>query len=285
MTTPAATDPGTTDPVDPVGLAQRVRAHIVAMTHRGKSSHVASGLSVTDVLAVLYARVMRYDPADPQWPARDRLIFSKGHAGAALYAVLAESGFFPVSELASHCQNGSKLSGHVSHRSVPGVELSTGSLGHGLSVGAGLAYNAQRKGLGFRTFVVMSDGECDEGSIWEAALFAAHHKLGSLTGVVDANGIQSLTTTTETLNLEPFADKWRAFGWDVVEVDGHDAAALEAALSPEEGREKPRCVIARTVKGKGVSFMEHQVLWHYRPPSADDLAQALQDLGVPREGQ
>jgi transketolase len=221
---------------------------------------------------------MRHNPADPELTTRDRLLFSKGHAGAALYAVLAECGYFPVAELATHCHNGSRLSGHVSHRGVPGVELSTGSLGHGLSVGAGLAHARQRRRLGFRTFVVLSDGECDEGSVWEAALFAGHHALSSLVAIVDYNGLQSLGSVTDTLELEPFADKWRAFGWDAVEVDGHNVAELSAALAEDNVRQRPLCVVARTVKGKGVSFMEGSVLWHYRPPSADEVRAAIAEL-------
>lgn len=259
-------------------LARRIRCHVIDMTHRGGSSHVASGLSVADILAVLYGRVLRYNPADPGLASRDRVILSKGHAGAALYAALAESGHFPVADLAAHCRNGSTLSGHVSHRGVPGVELSTGSLGHGLSVGAGLALASQRRGPAFRTFVVLSDGECDEGTVWEAAMFASHHRLSSLVAVVDYNRMQSLATTTETLDLEPFADKWRAFGWDVVEVDGHDVVTLAEAMVDDPGRQQPRCVLAHTVKGKGVSFMEARVLWHYRPPSDEDRGVAHAEL-------
>lgn len=204
---------------------------------------------------------------------------SKGHAGAAVYAALAERGFFDVERLAEHYQNGSIFSGHVSHVGVPGVELSTGSLGHGLSVGAGMAWRARCIEASWRAFVLLSDGECDEGSIWEAALFAAHHRLSNLVAVVDYNKLQSLTTTQATLALEPFADKWRAFGWDVVEVDGHNHASLVGAVDvtvTPGGR--PRCVIAHTVKGKGVSFMENEVLWHYRSPSPVELARALAEV-------
>jgi len=270
-------EPGRTDAES---LAKLVRRHIVEMTSRGKSSHVASGLSIADILAVLYAGVLRHDPADPSWPSRDRVILSKGHAGAAIYATLAESGYFPVEELRTHCADGSKLSGHVSHVGVPGVDLSTGSLGHGLSVGAGMALNSKRRSLGFRVYVVLSDGECDEGSVWEAAMFAAHHRLSELFAIVDYNKLQSLASTFDTLNLEPFADKWRAFGWAVIEVDGHDLNSLRTALdrSPGSPDERPRCVIAHTTKGRGVSFMENTVLWHYRPPAGEELAAALREL-------
>ncbi|MEV6300076.1 transketolase [Actinoplanes sp. NPDC051861] len=262
--------------------ARAVRAHVLRMTSSGRSSHVGSALSCADVLAVLYTGVLRVDPADPRWPDRDRFVMSKGHAGAALYAVLAERGFFDEAVLHRHYQNGSYLSGHVSHVGIPGVEFSTGSLGHGLPVGAGMAWRARQTGRPWRTYVLLGDGECDEGSVWEAAMFAGHHELAGLVAVVDWNNMQSLGTCEETLRLEPFADKWRSFGWDVAEVDGHDHGALTGALDVPRGAEpgKPRCVLARTVKGKGVSFMENRVLWHYRPPSAEELERALEEVGA-----
>jgi transketolase len=260
------------------GLARAVRAHVLRMTHTGRSSHVGSALSCADILSVLYARILRVDPGRPQWEQRDRFVMSKGHAGAALYAVLAECGFFDPALLAGHYANGSVLSGHVSHVGVPGIELSTGSLGHGLPVAAGLAHRSRRCG-NWRTFVLLGDGECDEGSVWEAAMFAGHHRLSGLVAIVDYNKLQSLTTTEQTLALEPFADKWRAFGWAVAEVDGHDHRELtEALAAPADGGDRPRCVLAHTVKGKGVSFMENQVLWHYRPPSAAELEAALEEV-------
>lgn len=262
--------------MDAAELARAVRAHILRMTHAGRSSHVGSALSCADILAVLYAEVLQVDPDRPDHPDRDRLIMSKGHAGAALYAVLAQCGFFDTALLAQHYRNGSFLSGHVSHVGVPGVELSTGSLGHGLSVGAGMAWRARRTGQSWRTFVLLGDGECDEGSVWEAAMFAAHHRLSGLVAIVDRNGLQSMTGTEHTVELEPFADKWRAFGWDVAEVDGHHHASLAQALGGADDR--PRCVVAHTVKGKGVSFMEDQVLWHYRPPSDDELVSAMAEV-------
>src|SRR3954468_7535647 len=231
------------------------------MTNRGGSSHVGAAFSMADIVAVLYGAVMNVNPQRPDDPARDRFILSKGHAGAAVYAALAERGFLPVAKLMEHCQDGSDFSGHVSHKGIAGVELSTGSLGHGLPVAAGMAFAGKRAGGKHRVFVLMSDGECDEGSNWEAILFAAHHRLDNLVAVVDYNKIQSLRPVAETLALEPFADKWRAFGWAVVEADGHDHEQLRHALStlPSEPG-KPTCVIAHTVKGKGVSFMEHSVL-------------------------
>jgi transketolase len=259
-------------------LAKAIRLHALRMTSTGGSSHVGSVLSMADILAVLYGKILRYDPARPGWPDRDRFILSKGHAGAGAYAVLAESGFFPVEELARHCQDGSKLSGHVSHKGIPGVELSTGSLGHGLSVGAGMAYAAALDGKAHRVVVLMSDGECDEGSNWEAVLFAAHHKLNHLAVIVDYNKIQSLKPVAETLGLEPFAEKWRAFGWRVTEVDGHDHDALPGVLQAPDATSQPSCIIAHTVKGKGVSFMENTVLWHYRTARGDEFAAAEREI-------
>jgi transketolase len=261
-------------------LSKKVRQHIVDMTHLGKSSHVASGLSIADILAVLYQDILKVDPANPEWADRDRFVLSKGHAGAAAYAVLAEVGFFPVSNLRSHYQNGSKLSGHVSHKEIPGVELSTGSLGHGLSVATGMALAAKLDGASWRTFVLMSDGECDEGSNWEAALFAGHHKLDNLVAIIDYNKIQSLASTKDTLDLEPFAMKWESFGWAVNEVDGHSHDALNNTLSnlPFAGDGKPNLLIAHTTKGKGVSFMENKVLWHYRTPQGSEYEAAILEL-------
>ncbi len=252
------------------------------MTSIGRSSHVGSALSCADILAVLYGEIMHVDPARPDWPDRDRFIMSKGHAGAALYAALAERGFFDPAVLHRHYQNGSYLSGHVSHVGIPGVEFSTGSLGHGLSVGAGLAWRARQTGRPWRTFVLLGDGECDEGSVWEAAMFAGHHELGTLVAIVDWNGLQSMGTTEETLRLEPFAAKWESFGWDVAVVDGHSLTDLseKTRVPRDPGRARPRCVLARTVKGKGVSFMENQVLWHYRAPSPDELRTALAEVGA-----
>ena len=263
-------------------VARAVRAHVLRMTSAGRSSHVGSALSCADLLAVLYAEVLRVDPAHPDWADRDRFIMSKGHAGAALYAVLAERGFFDPAVLHRHYQNGSYLSGHVSHVGIPGVELSTGSLGHGLPVGAGLAWRARQTGRPWRTYVLLGDGECDEGSVWEAAMFAGHHELGTLVAVVDYNGLQSLGTTEETLRLEPFAAKWESFGWEVAEVDGHDHDALAHAMRVprDPAPARPRCVLAHTVKGKGVSFMENRVLWHYRPPSPEELERALAEVGA-----
>src|SRR5712664_3976877 len=211
-------------------LALRIRRHAIEMTHSGNSSHVGAVLSIADILAVLYGQVMAKRPDDPKWANRDRFILSKGHAGAGIYAALAETGYFSLDQLRTHYKNGSLLSGHLSHLGIPGVELSTGSLGHGLSVAAGMALAAKHDGGSHRVFVLMSDGECDEGSNWEAILFAGHHKLDNLVIVIDYNKIQSLDFVDKTLRLEPFADKFRAFGWGVREVDGHDVGALRSTL-------------------------------------------------------
>lgn len=262
-------------------LALRIRGHVLRMTHQAGASHVGSCLSIAEILAVLYGGILRLVPEAPLHPDRDRFVLSKGHAAAAAYAVLAERGFLPRERLDDFCRDGSLLAGHVTHRGLPGVEVSTGSLGHGLAIAAGMALGGRRRGSGNRVFCLLSDGECDEGSTWEAVLFAAHHGLDDLVAIVDYNKIQSLGRVDEVLSLEPLDGKWRSFGWAVRSLDGHDVAALDGALSLvpfEPGR--PSCVIAHTVKGKGVSFMEDRLLWHYRAPSADDLRRAYEELGI-----
>jgi len=234
---------------------------------------------MAEILAVLYSGVLRVDPKRPDWRERDRLILSKGHGCAGLYAVLAEVGFMPPAKLEEFYQDGFRLPGHVTHRDVPGVEASTGALGHGLSLGCGMALAARRDRQPHRVFVVLSDGECDEGATWEAALFAPQHALDNLVAIVDYNKIQSLGSVAEVLELEPLAAKWNAFRWAVREIDGHDVQALIDTLSGVPfvpGR--PSCVVAHTVKGKGVSFMEDQLLWHYRAPDTEELARALREL-------
>ena len=265
-----------------IDLARKVRIHALHMTSRGGSSHVGAAFSIADILAVLYGRIMKQDPKQPRWPGRDRFILSKGHAGAAVYATLAEVGYFPIEQLRQHYQDGSVLSGHVSHKGIPGVELSTGSLGHGLGVGTGMAKALRLAGQSPRVFVLLSDGECDEGTIWEAALFAQHHALDNLVAIVDYNKIQSLAPIAETLALEPFRQKWESFNWSVVETDGHDHAQLTAALDTLPARPgRPTVVIAHTVKGKGVSFMENTVLWHYRTAKGEEFDRALAELEKP----
>jgi len=267
--------------VDYKALATRIRADVLKMVHYGQASHVGSSLSTVDLLAVLYGGVLRVDASRPEWPDRDRFILSKGHACAAVYAVLAERGFFPREWLDSYCQNGAHLFGHITHHGVPGVEASTGSLGHGLSIGCGMALAGKRNSQSYRVFVLLSDGECDEGSTWEAAMFAPHHRLDSLVAIVDYNKIQCTDKVKKVLDLDPLGAKWQAFGWAVREIDGHDFEQIEKALLsiPFKPRQ-PSCIIAHTVKGKGVSFMENQVAWHFQYPDAEQLRQALNELGV-----
>lgn len=262
-------------------LAQRVRAHSLRLVHQANASHIGGALSMTDLLAVLYLEILRVRPAEPQWADRDRFILSKGHCCVALYATLAMRGFFPASELEEFGKDGSRLMTHVSHK-VPGVEFSTGSLGHGLPFGCGKALAAKRQDRPWRVFVILSDGELDEGSNWEAILFAPHQRLDNLVAIVDHNRIQSLGAVSDVLELAPLAEKIRAFRWAVREVNGHDHAEVRDALRAvpwESGR--PSCLIAHTTKGKGVDFMENRLLWHYRAPTREQLRQALDQIGRP----
>ncbi len=247
-----------------VQLAWKIRRHAVEMTHISGGSHIGAVLSVADIIGVLYADVLQLRPEEPKWPQRDRFILSKGHAGGALYAALAERGFFPVEELLTYYQNCSRLSGHVSHV-VPGVELSTGSLGHGLGVAVGMAIVGKQDKKQHRVFTVLGDGECNEGSVWEAAQAAATYSLDNLVAIIDNNNMQSLDFCNRTQCSGPLTDKFRSFGWNVVEVNGHDHNALRTALS-NTGSGRPTAVIAHTVKGNQVPFMENDILWHYRFP-------------------
>ena len=258
-----------------IELAKNIRKHVLRMTSKGKSSHVGSALSIADILAVLYSNI-NVDPKNPLDPKRDRFILSKGHAGAAVYAVLAELGYFSKKILDTHYQDGSILSGHVSHKGVPGVEFSTGSLGHGLSVACGFALAAKRKSLNFKSYALLSDGELDEGSNWEAILFAPHHNLNNLICIVDYNKLQSLTTVKETLNLEPLKDKITSFGWNVIDIDGHNHDELKKSIN--KSTSKPKFIIANTIKGKGVSFMENKVVWHYKSANEEELEKGLDEL-------
>jgi transketolase len=249
------------------------------MISRARASHIGSVFSSVEIVAALYWDVLRVRPDEPDWVDRDRFVLSKGHAGAGLYAALALRGFFPLARLDEFYTDGGTLAGHVTHNDVPGVEVSTGALGHGLALAVGMATGLKRHGSRSRVFALLSDGECDEGSTWEAALLAPVWRLTNLTAVVDYNKIQSLGRVDEVLPLEPFADKWRSFGWNVREVEGHNLDDLPAALDPERcTSDRPRCVIAHTVKGKGVSFMEDDLLWHYRSPQGDEYDRARAEL-------
>lgn len=260
--------------------ATRIRAHCLRMTHNGKSGHVGSMLSMADLIAVLFERILHIDARHPRWAGRDRFILSKGHGGGAVYAALAEKGFFPKEWLMTYYRDSGRLSGHISHY-VPGVEFSTGSLGHGLPVAVGMALSAKHRQEKHRIFCLVSDGDCDEGSTWEAILLAAQHKLDNLTAIVDYNRVQALGHVEDVLELEPFADKINLFHWAVKQIDGHHYGQIENALSQlpfEKG--KPSFLIARTTKGKGVSWMENTVSCHYGSVSDEQLAQALMELGV-----
>ena len=246
-------------------LAWKIRRHGVERTHLSGGSHLGAILSVADIMAVLYADVLRIDPKNADDENRDRFILSKGHAGAAVYAALAESGFFDVSELVTHYQNGSRLSGHVSHY-VPGVDLSTGSLGHGLPVGVGMAYSGLKSHKDYSVYVVLGDGECDEGSVWEAALFANHYGVNNITAIVDHNKMQSMDFCDKTLDLGDFEAKWESFGWNVVSINGNNHEELKTAFAKQFDNNKPKVIIANTIKGYGIPFMENDILWHYRFP-------------------
>lgn len=257
--------------------ATRIRRSVVEMVGRARLGHIGGDLSVTDILATLFFGVLRLDPTAPRAPERDRFILSKGHCAAALYSTLALRGFMPVESLATFMQPLSALNGHPNRRKVPGVEANTGPLGHGLPIGVGCGIAAKLARAPWRTFVVLGDGELQEGSNWEAAMCAGHRNLDNLVAIVDRNGLQQGARTEDTNRLEPLGDRWRSFGWEVVECDGHDHAALhEAFVSPHDGR--PRCVIAKTIKGKGVSFIENRVEWHHKVPSLEQIELALKEL-------
>jgi transketolase len=254
--------------------ARKARELIVNMVSSAKASHVGSSLSVIDILAALYFGIANISPKNFKSDRRDIVIMSKGHAAAAYYSILYLAGFIPEEEIISYGKNGALLGGHVTS-GIPGVELSTGSLGHGLPYGVGIALSRKIDNKNGRVFVVMSDGECDEGTTWESALLANHHNLNNLVVIVDRNRLQSLTDTELTLMLEPFAAKWEAFGWTVREVDGHNMEQINSACAATSS---PICIIANTTKGRGVSFMENSVLWHYRTPNDDELIDALKQI-------
>jgi transketolase len=258
----------TPDPLSPRALRQIV----LEQAHRAGVGHIGSALSVVEILVALFGRVLRGEPGEPD---RDRFVLSKGHAALALYAALHLAGRIPREQLEGYCGDGTLLGTHPEHE-LAGVDFSSGSLGHGLSIGAGASLAARMQGSDRRAFVLVSDAECNEGSLWEAVMFAGHHRLGNLVAVVDANGQQALGYTREVLDLEPLAARFEAFGWEAVEVDGHDVEALAAAL--DRGGDRPRVVVARTTFGKGVSYMEGLVKWHYWPMSDADYDRALAEV-------
>lgn len=259
--------------------AALVRRHIVRTISDAQAGHPGGSLSAADILVALYFHVLRIDPEHPEAPDRDRFILSKGHAAAGLYAALAECGFFPPEWLATFGGIDTPLQVHPDRLKVPGVEVSTGALGQGLSVGVGMALGARLDGGAFRTYVLIGDGECQEGQIWEAAMCAAHYRLRELTAILDYNDVQLLGPVPEIMEIAPLADKWRAFGWHVIEIDGHDMAQiLDAFECARTVQDRPTMILAHTVKGKGVSFMEGKAAWHGKPPDPDEREQALSDL-------
>lgn len=259
--------------------AKHIRSQVLRTINGAGLGHIGGDFSVTDILVTLYEGVLNLDPSNPAWAPRDRFILSKGHCAAALYSVLAHSGYFSADRLQHFAANLSPLNGHPNRNKIPGVETNTGPLGHGLPVAVGCATAAQITGAAFRTFVVVGDGELQEGSNWEAAMYAAQRKLGALTLIVDRNRLQQGASTADTNDLEPLADKWTAFGWDTHVIDGHSHADLLRVLNLPVG-DKPRAVIANTVKGKGVSFMENGVEWHHKVPSSEQFEAALKEVAA-----
>jgi transketolase len=255
-----------------------MRRRAMQMVHAKGLGHIGGDLSATDILATLYVGVLRFDPERPDWPERDRFVMSKGHATGVLYTALAAAGYYDEALLETYMAPGSKLNGHPNRNYLPGVEANTGPLGHGFPIAVGIAIAGQISGSDHRTFVLTGDGEQQEGSNWEAAMVAAHRGLANLTLIVDRNHLQQGARTADTTALAPLDEKYAAFGWDVVEVDGHDPEALLKALSPASPRRRPLCVIAQTVKGKGVSFMEDEAKWHHGVPSDEQFAQAMKEL-------
>jgi transketolase len=262
--------------IEAAHLSGDLRRHVLRWSKHAGVGHIGSALSIVDIIAVLYGGFLRIpSPADPD---RDRFILSKGHAALALYAALVERGWLPAEVLPAYCADGTRIGVHP-ERGVPGIDFSTGSLGHGLSYGAGAALAARLQRSDRRAVVLVSDAECNEGSLWEAVMFAAHHRLDRLIAIVDANGQQALGYTEEVLNIEPLERRWAAFGWDTRVVDGHDLQAIAAALAGFDKTRAPHVLIARTTFGKGVSFMQRQIKWHYWPLSDEEYQRALDEVG------
>ena len=255
-----------------------VRQDILEMIYKAKAGHPGGSLSAADIVTALYFHVMNIDPANPDWADRDRFILSKGHACPAMYAALAERGFFDREILGTLRVYHSILQGHPDMNKVPGVDMTAGSLGNGLSVGVGMALSARLHGQDYMTYVMLGDGECQEGMVWEAAMAANHHHLKNLIAIVDCNGVQINGWVNDILRVEPIADKWRAFGWNVIEIDGHDMRQILTGLHDARTMRAPTVILARTVKGKGVSFMEDDCAWHGSAPNAEQLRQAMEDI-------
>lgn len=263
--------------------ALQFRREILETLSAAGSGHPGGSLSAVEILTALYFYKMNHKPEDPQWEDRDRLVISKGHASAGAYVVLANAGYFPKEELKNYRKLGSILQGHV-HSKVPGIEFSTGSLGHGLAVSNGIALGAKLLHKDFKSYCLLGDGELQEGSIWEAAMGAAHHKLDNVCAIVDYNKVQENGPTNDIKNLEPLAEKWKSFGWQVAEVIGHNFSALIKALDDfGKVKGKPYVIIAHTIKGKGVSFMEGEAKWHGKAPNEEQLEEALKELNSESE--
>jgi len=260
-------------------MAKKLRRHIITMTAKASSGHPGGSLSSAEIVTALFFNLLRHDPKNPRWPDRDRFVLSKGHAAPLLYSALAETGYFPVEELLTLRELDSRMQGHTDMATTPGVEMSAGALGQGLSFGIGIALAARLDRRDYRVYVLLGDGECDEGQVWEAAMAGAHYKMDNLVAVVDRNRQQIDGWTYEVMDTEPMAEKWRSFGWHVIEVDGHDLAQILAALDEAKRMKgKPTAIIARTTKGKGVSFMENNLDFHGKAPTPEEAEQALKEL-------
>ncbi len=267
--------------IDLKGKAKELRGEMIKTICRAGGGHMPATLSIIDIITVLYYSILNIDPDSPEDPHRDRFILSKGHACVALYTVLADRGFFDKHHLGTFGKLGSILGGHPDMHKIPGVEASTGALGHGFPFGVGMALSGKLDNEKYRVFTLLGDGECQEGSIWEAAMFASHHKLDNLIAIVDYNKQQAMDFLDKVVSLEPFAEKWRTFGWEVREVDGHDLnQLLESFNTCPFVKGRPNLLIAHTTKGKGVSFMEHEPLWHYRMPNFEEMKIVSKDLGL-----
>ncbi len=267
--------------IDLQNKAKELRKNIFESICKGGGGHIAGSLSIVEILIILYYRILKIDPRNPRGPGRDRFILSKGHAGVSLYAILADQGFFPKAELGKFGKKGSILGGHPDMHKVPGVEASTGSLGHGFPFSVGIALAGKLDKKDYRVFVLLGDGECQEGSIWEAAMFAPQQKLDNLIAIIDFNKIQAMDSLDNIVALDPLVDKWKAFGWEVREIDGHDLCGLEEILKNVPFvKGKPSLIIAHTVKGKGISFMENTPIWHYRLHNEGEMKIACKELKI-----
>ena len=259
-------------------LAKKIRLDVLNMTHKAHASHIGSAFSIADILAVLYSKILKFNPKNPKWEKRDRVVLSKGHACTALYATLAEVGFYDKELLDLYEADGSTFSGHISHKGVPGVEFSTGSLGHGICVATGLALAGKLDNKDYRVYAIVGDGEINEGSFWETVMFANQYNLSNFIVIIDRNHMQAMGDVSDVLETGDLAEKISCFGWNVQTIDGHDYDEIESALLKKYDNNKPICIVAKTIKGKGVSFFENNILWHYRDPQGEFYEKALKEL-------